>query len=62
MEAEAVKNPDRKAQMAAGREVPLLTWGIPRKLKLRFKDACIRRGMTMRQALIQLMEDFCPRA
>jgi len=37
---------------------PLMVWNIPEKLKKRFKTVCARRGITMKQAVINLMKQF----
>ena len=36
----------------------LLVWGIPRNTKNRFKAACVRRGLTMRDMIIRLITSF----
>ncbi len=36
----------------------LLIWGVPRKLKRKFKAQCIREGRSMKDAVIDLLGEY----
>lgn len=36
----------------------LIIWNVPKTVKEKFKIACIRKGIHMRKAIIDLMIDF----
>ena len=39
----------------------LLIQGVPKKVKVSFKAACAKQGKTMKQIVIQLMQEFVKR-
>ena len=41
--------------------VSMLIWDIPEKVKQRFKAACKKTGIPMREVLLKYMKDFTKR-
>ena len=40
----------------------LMVWGIPKMTKIRFKAACAKKGLTMKDALITVMNQYAKEA
>ena len=40
-------------------ETVILIWHIPTESKTRFKEVCAADGITMREAILKLMNGFC---
>jgi antitoxin component of RelBE/YafQ-DinJ toxin-antitoxin module len=45
-----------KTRAKKAEETELLVWNIPRDVKAKFKAYCASRGLTIREAIIQLMK------
>lgn len=41
------------------RQTALLIWGVPTPLRERFKAACAMRGKTMRDVVMDLLQEYC---
>ena len=44
------------------KECELLIWGVPRKLRDRFKAKCVRKGVTMKETVVDLLRNFVSNA
>jgi len=47
-----------KGQISIEPMVTTLVWDVPQDLKQMFKAKCVRKGISMRKALIDFMKDF----
>ena len=37
---------------------PLLIWNVPKEVRLRFKLACVRKGRTMRDVIMEFLKNY----
>lgn len=57
-----VKKKNTNVWMDNPKYTQLLIWGIPKRVKEKFKQACAKESTSMRQTIIQFMREFIERA
>jgi hypothetical protein len=53
-----VRTTKAKDPKIKGRKNPLLIWNVPPKVRQQFRIACLRKGVSMQDAIIQFMTGY----